>query len=179
MLRATQTTQNWLNPKDYKEQKTNKVIFSSNPPQTRENPRSRTPQPQNDDPFRSNLLSKIPMNSTIIGSANLLASPTGTPMNRSFVEDQKLNQNEPNGDSAMIAVTTSKSPKFVYSNAIDAFTMIENRKGFLNTSAINLASNLQTIQLQEAIVGVYCVRWRRTGGKIENETKLLVNCIGK
>lgn len=84
-----------------------------------------------------------------------------------------------NSDNTTAATTAVQLPKVIYNNAIDAFTLIENRKGFLNTSAANLATATSTMQITEPTMGVYCVRWRRTDETAENETKLLVNCVGE
>lgn len=139
------------------------------------------------DSFRSNLLSKIPINSTIVASTTSLVSPTTTPMNRSFNDDFKtmplLANNatgrDENSDNGTAVSTVVQLPKMIYNNAIDAFTLIENRNGFLNTNAVNLATVTATTQINVPTMGVYCVRWRRTGETAENETKLFVNCVGE
>lgn len=143
-----------------------------------------------DDNFRSNLLSKIPINSTIVSGGNLLApatSPGSTPMNRSFNEDLKPSKLFDMNTSTMIAdevdqpsVTNAatKPTKFIYNNALEAFSLVENRKGFLNTNAINCASVGGTGATTQPHIGVYCIRWRRTGEIMENETKLIINSIG-
>lgn len=195
LLHANQTTSKWLSRTEFQQQKLRKSIFS----QTSTNPKppdsvttpSITMMPLAsgkpvDDSFRSNLLSKIPINSTIVGSTTSLVSPTSTPMNRSFNDDFKTmpllatnttgQENSDNGSAANAAV---QLPKIIYNNAIDAFTLIENRKGFLNTSAVNLATAASTTQITEPMMGVYCVRWRRSGESAENETKLFVNCVGE
>lgn len=117
-------------------------------------------------------------------------------MNRSFTEDPKLNPNASLGsDSGSIGsglevasvtsiapsvpVITSKAPKTIYNTAMDAFTLTDSRKGFLNTTAVNLASVASTTTVIQPVVGIYCIRWRRSGQTAENETKLIVNCLGK
>lgn len=194
LLYASQTTQKWLNRTEFQQQKLRKSIFSQTPT-TSKKPDSlataSTMLPLSsgklvDDSFRSNLLSKIPINSTIVGSMSSLVSPTSTPMNRSFNDDFKamplLANNatgQENSDNTTAATMAVQLPKVIYNNAIDAFTLIENRKGFLNTGAVNMATATSTTQITEPTMGVYCVRWRRTDETAENETKLLVNCVGE
>lgn len=129
------------------------------------------------DAYQNNLLSKISMTSAI-------ANPMNTSLNRSLTDDFKapvnatnLNSNEniSNQESDTINVPIP-GPKMIYHNAIDAFNMIGNRNGFLTTNAVNLAGIASDINGQ-SIMGVYCVRWRRTGERLENETKLIVNCL--
>lgn len=66
--------------------------------------------------------------------------------------------------------------KMIYNHTIDAFAMIENSKGFLCANVLNV-ENQSTKPSAQHIIGVYCVRWRRAGESLENESKLLVNCI--
>lgn len=197
LLHANQTTENWINRQDYHQQKTQKSIFGQNKHSSKpveSTLRSFTPPNKNpDDNFRSNLLSKIPINSTIVTGGNLLApatSPNSTPMNRSFNDDLKptklfdMNTSTIADESDQLAATNAatKLTKLIYNNALDAFSLIENRKGFLNTSAINCASVGSANGVAAAtrpIIGVYCIRWRRTGANVENETKLIINSIGQ
>lgn len=198
-MHANQTTQEWLTRADYQQRKNQKQIFnhvkqklniSENVLQQSQPIASKN----TDENYRNNLLAKIPINSTIIGSSNLLTSPINTPMNRSFTDDFKLSQNvvigndtssigsgtDCSGSIASIGMAImTKAPKTIYNSAIDAFTLFENRRGFLNTISVNLAISQATAIITQPIVGVYCVRWRRTGETNENETKLIVNCVGK
>lgn len=195
LLHANQTTQQWVGRAEFQQQKLLKSIFCQTPIHAKPadsvalTSAATSPLASGkpvDDSFRSNLLSKIPINSTIVGSTSSLVSPTSTPMNRSFNDDFKtmplLATNvigQENSDNGTAANAVVQSPKIIYNNAIDAFTLIENRKGFLNTSAVNLATASSTTQITEPTMGIYCVRWRRTDDSAENETKLFVNCVGK
>lgn len=69
--------------------------------------------------------------------------------------------------------------KMIYNHTVDAFTMIENSKGFLGANVLNIDNHNQmtSAKSNQHIIGVYCVRWRRAGEPFENESKLLVNCI--
>lgn len=71
-----------------------------------------------------------------------------------------------------------QGPKTIYNHTIDAFKMVENRKGFLDTQTINLHETLpdQSRRFRQ-IYGVYCIRWRRAGDISENESKFIINSI--
>lgn len=69
-------------------------------------------------------------------------------------------------------------PKTVYNHAIDAFSLVENRKGFLDAKTnINNFNISMSTNLHNQILGVYCIRWRRSGESAENETKFILNSI--
>lgn len=67
-------------------------------------------------------------------------------------------------------------PRLIYDHAIDGFSLVGNRKGFLRSNAINFQT-ASSSDPRNPIVGVYCIRWRRVGALSENETKMIVNCI--
>lgn len=196
LLHANETTQDWVKQHDFRHGKSQMLFFShiKYPFKSRENTSVSLKGSINkneDENFRSNLLSKIPINSTIINNGNLLpsaASPTSTPMNRSFHEDYKPGHPNKLFDMAtttfsgglsdeteqpVVASNEIKLTKYIYINAIDGFNLIKNRSGFLKTNAINCAA-----PVNHPILGVYCIRWRRTDDTIENETKLIINPIG-
>lgn len=191
LLHAEQTTQDWVSRHDYQQQKTQKKTFGlvKQPPKLKIseiNFHLGSAAKSGEDNFRSNLLSKIPINSTIVDS---LASPAQA-MNRSFNEDFKntinpLTASTSDLNSTQDSLNTTISdvpiqgPKTLYNNAIDAFSMVDKRKGFLLTNSINTGNSSTTVSANQPIVGVYCVRWRRSGEVLENETKLVINSVGK
>lgn len=194
LLHANQTTQNWLSRTEFQQKKLRKSIYSQTftIPKSQDSPVTSLPvMPVSsgksvEDSFHSNLLSKIPINSTIVGSSTSLVSPSSTPMNRSFNDDFKampllaINAiGQENCDVATPANTAVPLQKMIYNNAIDAFMLVDNLRGFLNTSNVNLGTASSTPQITEPTMGVYGVRWRRAGEPIENETKLFINCIGE
>lgn len=138
-----------------------------------------TPKPGY-DAYQNNLLSKISMTSSITSPIN------NTSLNRSLTDDFKApinatnmssNENISNQENAFETGNAPiPSPKLIYQNAIDSFTMIGNRKGFLATNSINWTETTSELNNQ-SMMGIYCVRWRRTGAKAENETKLFVSSI--
>lgn len=148
-----------------------------------------------EDRYKSNLLAKIPINSTIIGSTNVLSSNTTTTtssLNRSITEETKLKNkstdtlmtssfHESNsqtsiggagGDSTVIL-------KNIYNRSLDSFLLTGHCKGFLkaNTNTGNIDNSHNVLSLPD--FGVYCIRWRRTGSTQENESKFVIGGIGK
>lgn len=68
--------------------------------------------------------------------------------------------------------------KMIYNHTVDAFTMIENSKGFLCANVLSIDKNNQMKSAKSnQQIGIYSIRWRRAGDSFENESKLLVNCI--
>lgn len=64
--------------------------------------------------------------------------------------------------------------KTVYNKAIDSFVLTDHCKGFLRERAI-----AETGGMSWPVFGVYCIRWRRTGSRDENESKFVIQGIGK
>lgn len=156
------------------------------------------------DNYKSNLLAKIPANSTIVGSTGAMSSNL---MNRSLTEtsaasassalandstttttttltvtDDKHRANESPAavvDGGAVVGTDSRSKvKTVFSRAIDAFHLSDHCRGFLRDNA--LPSGGKTAGAAWPIWGVYCVRWRRSGDPHapDNESKFVVHGIG-
>ncbi|XP_031630878.1 trafficking protein particle complex subunit 11 [Contarinia nasturtii] len=96
----------------------------------------------------------------------------------SFVENHKPFANTQNNENlendSNKVIEHILEPKTMYNHTIDAFNMVENRKGFLNAHTLHSSTS---VNVKNQIIGVYCIRWRRTGEVNENETKLIVNCI--
>lgn len=92
------------------------------------------------------------------------------------INDENDNDDDIDDDDSNVPIP---EPKIIYNHTIDAFNMIENRrrrKGFLNARTIGLHNkSIKTTSPQ--IMGIYCVRWRRSGELSENESKFIVNAI--
>lgn len=142
-----------------------------------------------EDRFKSNLLSKIPVNSTIVGSTNLL-SGNASQMNRSLTEDSKsknksadtlmtgsfheTNSGAANAnDQSQAANNSTIIVKHIYNKALDSFLLTDHCKGFLKA---NTGGNETALSPPD--FGVYCIRWRRTGHLDENESKFIIGGIG-
>lgn len=89
-----------------------------------------------------------------------------------FSDDFKTNSIE-NENQENVQNDEIPEPKTIYNHTIDGFNMIESRKGFLNANTITLLSQ----SLLPQIMGIYCVRWRRSGQLSENESKFLIKSI--
>lgn len=180
-MHAEQTTHNWINRTEYQNQKCRKKVFGVVKHQRLPTIENHSIPKSGYDAYQNNLLSKISMTSSITGPLN-----TNTSLIRSLTDDFKApvnatnmssnenisnheNTNE-NGDAPI------PNPKMIYQNAIDSFNMIGNRKGFLGTNSINWTGTASELNNQ-TMIGVYCVRWRRSGDRAENETKLFVSSI--
>lgn len=138
-----------------------------------------------EDTFKTNLLSKIPINSTIVGSTTTLNSSL---MNRSMTDSSKAKtegqlfpESTSFNDLAAAAVASAIAApsaralaKTVYNRAIDSFVLSDHCKGFLRESAL-----AETGGMSWPVFGVYCIRWRRSGSSVENESKFIIQGIGK
>lgn len=143
-----------------------------------------SPTTKKEDPFKTNLLSKIPINSTIIDSSSTAMS-SSLVMNRSAI-DGKSNSDvgttfhESNSVNDLMGVAVVDNPtvralvKIVYNKAIDSFVLTDHCKGFLKEKAIAESSGMSW-----PVFGVYCIRWRRTGSRDENESKFVIQGIGE
>lgn len=159
------------------------------------------------DKYKSNLLAKIPANSTIVGSTGAMSSNL---MNKSITEtlpivDTKVTDviGASNAQSTTTITTgtpttpgtattsTTKSSgsgvagatvvKNVYNRTIDAFVLTDHCRGFLRERTLTDNKSSMAAQPIWPAWGVYCVRWRRSGdpNAVENESKFVVNGIGK
>lgn len=142
-----------------------------------------SPAVRKEDNFKTNLLSKIPINSTIIGSTNAMSTSL---MSRSTVDQAKPIVDgqlfpESNSVNDLAAAAAASAPtsaralmKTVYNRAIDSFVLSDHCKGFLKEKAIAESGGMSW-----PVFGVYCVRWRRTGSNAENESKFVIQGIGE
>lgn len=129
---------------------------------------------EKDEKYKSNLLSKIPINSTIVPN---LMNASGV-MNRSFSDMSKVKSSDLLTSSFNETIGTKDESKTamisrtVYNKAIDSFQLTDYCRGFLKDGSFSESNNLVPV------FGVYCVRWRRSGCTEENETKLVVHGMG-
>lgn len=132
---------------------------------------------EKDEKYKSNLLSKIPINSTIVPNLMNASQNTGL-MNRSFSDMSKGKSSDLLTSSfnetigAKDESKTAMISKTIYNKAIDSFQLTDYCRGFLKDGSFSETNN------SIPVFGVYCVRWRRSGCTEENETKLIVHGIG-
>lgn len=66
--------------------------------------------------------------------------------------------------------------KTFYNKTMDALHVSERCRGFFKNHPAKIGENSPAVF---PLFGVYCVRWRRPGCAEENESKFLINGIGK
>lgn len=153
LLHSEKTSREWVTKEGHQQLKTAKIPFA----------KPLRPPPS------------APLNNSIQEQSNN-STLLNTTLNNSFFESKmQWDQEAPIPLNPSNDVSTLE-PKTIYNNAIDAITLTGNRRGFLNTKAINLLNSVQQSS-DQPIVGIYCVRWRRKGEKHENESKFVVNCV--
>lgn len=166
MLRAEQTTLEWVDRVEYQQRILRKKAVRK--------------AGQSKSPLKNNTLVKTSTDGLYDVSPN--ANTMNAPSNFFFTEDYKTQAiltdtstsgNENEGNVTIQDDERKLEPKSMHNHTIDAFSMVETRKGFLNAK---VHSTLST-NTQNQIMGVYCIHWRRTGTLHENETKLIVNCV--
>lgn len=160
------------------------------------------------DKYKSNLLSKIPANSTIIGSTGAMSNnlmvrsvtelslqtaatttptTTTTDARSSMMGAVAAALAGPNGGDGPLASAgatshaTNPSVRNVFNRALDAFVLTDHCRGFLRERALPAECTTAASGPVWPIWGVYCVRWRRSGdpNATENESKFVVQGIGE
>lgn len=119
-------------------------------------------------------LKPLPKNKSIATKSTKNSSVIDVSMNI-FSDDFKTNSIE-NENQENVQNDEIPEPKTIYNHTIDGFNMIESRKGFLNANTITLHNKVSN-EILPQIMGIYCVRWRRSGQLSENESKFLVKSI--
>lgn len=157
----------WVERKEFQERKIQRPFRKMPVPKLVESVNTKTigdsVQPKN--PPTPNI-----METSLNSSSDDLKSQT-IPLNTTnlITQDYEIDTNKTDG--------IIHEPKAIFNHTVDAFSMIENSKGFLCANVLNSHSVSSTINQNRQIIGIYCVRWRRAGEKYENETKLMVNSI--
>lgn len=180
ILHANKCTSQWVNANDLQKNDKQNILFQrirNIDKSTNEHLSISSYNLEKDDKYKSNLLSKIPINSTIVPNLMNTSQMPGV-MNKSF-SDIKGRSSDLLTSSFIDTIGTkdeSKSAmvsKTIYNKAIDSFQLTDYCRGFLKEGSFSEMNN------SVPVFGVYCIRWRRSGCTEENETKLIVNGIGK
>lgn len=196
ILHANRTTAQWaLSTVDDSLDKAAHIFAGSQSQQSHRNSITRQSiersSDRREDTFKTNLLAKIPINSTIVGTNQMNRSFTAAidqdkankggkdSMNSSFHESISA------GDLQVAAASSAGAvrilTKNVHNRAIDAFVLTDHCRGFLRDASVP-SSDLNS---PWPVFGVYCVRWRRRNandGAVvveENESKFVIQGIGK
>lgn len=199
VLRTNDNTDEWLSIRDYERSKTNELQKSNIFHRLRSSRKhanltdaTAIPNAAANAALTKSLMGKLANNMTIINntaSANaaLMMSSQNSNMSSSTISD----------DGKMIATTTtiagnvnatnnvdevnqaaqapnkqSQNSRLIYNKTLDAIHATGHLRGFLKGSV--LTSTQQQAQHQQILFGFYCVKWRRSGSKEENESKFVI-----
>jgi trafficking protein particle complex subunit 11 len=131
--------------------------------------------------FNKNLLSKIPSNATIIGAnANMLTTNSQMSSSTSSLGEDKSNLNitsdtesaKPNEKDAANFLAITKN---VYNKAIDGVHLtIGDSRGFFR-ACLDEPPHTQHFPA----FGIYCMKWKRSHTNDVNESKFIINGIGR
>lgn len=108
----------------------------------------------------------------VIGNAQAVVA--GEPIRKS----NSLEDFQKPGEKPVEAEGSNKEAvqRTFYNKTIDALHVSEKGRGFFKNNPAKISDTNPAVF---PLFGVYCVRWRRPGASEENESKFLVNGIGK
>lgn len=117
---------------------------------------------------------KAPKSNTMGLIGNSQATTSGEPIRKSnSLEDF----NKPGEKPLETEGTNSEAvQRTFYNKTIDALHMSEKGRGFFKNNPAKIGD---TNPAMFPLFGVYCIRWRRPGHSEENESKFMINGIGK
>lgn len=185
VLRTNATLQDWTTARDLERSKSdesvsNKFVSRQQKTQLAAGQATDVP-PQVPNVGQSNfmsksLLGKIPTSMTIINNNTnaLQLSTVGALSNSLHSDDGKLTvagTDEGNSQSAS-GQEPHKSMRVVYNKALEAVQATGHCRGFIKgVYTLDAGAGAPTIPR----FGVFCIRWRRAGGKEENESKFIIS----
>lgn len=172
LLYAEQTSREWIDRKEYQQRKIEKPLRKIQLHKSAENINAKISfQDAFHELSSTSLKNPIGLDSQLNNSddTKIQTIVVNSMLNGSFI-GQEFESDSTKPESCVYETKT------IYNHTVDAFTMINNNKGFLCAKSINLHNSTLAKQ-NNPIIGVYCIRWRRVGELFENETKLMVNCI--
>lgn len=165
LLHAEQSTSDWVDRSEYK-----KYILQKKP--LKKNLQKKFEKTNSG--ISHDLLMKVQTNSKIMEVSEDFKTNSDA-MNSIIEGNLSFRDNVSNSSQNDIVL----GPTTIYNHIVDAFSMVENCKGFLDTNAINTHKRVANEQLRKhrQIFGIYGIRWRRAGGTLENESKFIINSI--
>lgn len=172
LLHAEQATHEWIDRKEFQDRKIQRPSRKMPPHKIAENIAAKV----STDGI-------LDLQSKIHSTTNIMETSLNTSIDDFKTQTIPINASNGNLSAQDFEPDTNKAdgiihdPKTIYNHTIDAFSMVEQTKGFLCANVINSHSVSSTINQNRQIIGIYCVRWRRAGELFENETKLMVNSI--
>ncbi|XP_013106781.1 trafficking protein particle complex subunit 11 [Stomoxys calcitrans] len=190
VLRTNDTTDEWLSAKDYERNKTNDMQQPSIFKRLRN---SRKHLQQNDltttpsnnlasATMTKSLLGKLNTNMTIINNTTstnaLMMSSQNSNMSSSTISDDgktmapgSVNNNNVDENGQAQAPKQILNSRLIYNKTLDAINATGHLRGFLKGSVL---TDQQQSQHHQILFGFYCVKWRRSGSKEENESKFVI-----
>ena len=199
VLRTNNTSEEWLTAKDYERSKNELQpnIFNRLRTSRKHLMKSDTvgSNVMISNHMNKSLLGKLSTNMTIINntaSSNaLMASSQNSNMSSSTLSDDgKVGSNIANGnnnsnnsgnldENVTQALKQNLHTRLVYNKTLDAIQATGHLRGFLKGSLLMDSTNTQQQQLSTAlsnqiVFGFYCIKWRRSGCKEENESKFVI-----
>jgi trafficking protein particle complex subunit 11 len=186
MLSPLVSSSEWVSKHDFQNKDAQLVFHAASEPLSAPPSRTGSFRKTDDQPgglVNRNLLSKIPSNATIVGSANptSFSSALMTSSTSSLGDDKghlNITADAPDSaggrgvDSGTALLATTKS---IYKQAIDGVHLtVGDSRGFFRATV----DESQPLQNYPAF-GIYCVKWRRSQANDVNESKFVINGIGE
>lgn len=181
ILNSSATSSEWITKADYLRPE-NILIFENKLTEKTYTPNTMNANKQDDNLLNmKNFNSKLPLNSTIIGntmsnSQNLSTSGDEQKMRNIFdIPGGSVAAGNPKNDDQL--VKNLLITKNIFNNAIDSVYLTNNDKcGFFNVGGGSASGDVNNVL---PIFGMYCVKWKRSNANNENESKFIINGIGK
>lgn len=202
VLRTNSTSEEWLTAKEYERSKNDLQPNIFNRLRTSRKHLMKTSDSTvlsalNSNHLNKSLMGKLPTNMTILNntaSTNaLMMSSQNSNMSTSTISDDGkvsniLAANSNNTNTANNAdENVAQAPKqnlqtrLIYNKTLDAIQATGHLRGFLKASLLmdgltTTSTANQNVQPanNQIVFGFYCIKWRRRGGKEENETKFVI-----
>ncbi|XP_023169489.1 trafficking protein particle complex subunit 11 isoform X2 [Drosophila hydei] len=187
VLRTNATLQEWMTARDLERSKSeesvsNKFVSRQQKAQLATGQVGDAP-PQLSNAGQNNLMSKsllgkIPTSMTIINNnANALQLSTAGVMSNSLQSDDGKPGMAAADDGATMPSSgqdVHKSMRVVYNKALEAVQATGHCRGFIKgVYTLDAAAGTGAPTIPR--FGVFCIRWRRAGGKEENESKFIIS----
>ncbi|XP_065360151.1 trafficking protein particle complex subunit 11 [Calliphora vicina] len=200
VLRTNNTSEEWITSKDYERTKNEQQPNIFNRLRTSRRHLMKPTDVTTLNALSSNhmnksLMGKLPTNMTIINntaSSNaLMVSSQNSNMSSSTISDDgKManvlaanNNNYSNTTDENVALAPKQHlhTRLIYNKTLDAIQATGHLRGFLKASLLmdttnqNLQPSSSPLPSNQIVFGFYCIKWRRSGCKEENESKFIIS----
>ncbi|KAM7354828.1 trafficking protein particle complex subunit 11 gry [Cochliomyia hominivorax] len=197
VLRTNSTSEEWLTAKEYERSKNDLQPNIFNRLRTSRKHSIKTSDSTvlsalNPNHLNKSLMGKLPTNMTILNNTAspnaLMVSSQNSNMSTSTISDDgktAANSIAGNNNNNITDENVAQAPKqnlhtrLIYNKTLDGIHATGHLRGFLKASLLmdGTGQNLQSatpLLNNQIIFGFYCVKWRRCGGKEENESKFVI-----